>query len=106
MNLGYVLLAGAIAAEVTATSLLPRTHGFTTPGPTVVVLIGYGVSFYLLSHVVRTIPVGIAYAIWSGVGTLVVLAVSVAFLGQRVTSPQVGGVLLVVIGVALLNSTG
>jgi small multidrug resistance pump len=102
----YVLLACAIAAEVLATSLLGRTAGFTQLWPTVVVLSGYAVSFVLLAQVVKTVPVGIAYAIWSGVGTLTVVAIGATFLGQSITLWQTLGVALVIAGVVLINLGG
>jgi small multidrug resistance pump len=102
----YLLLACAIAAEVVATSLLGRTNGFTVLLPSVVVLVGYAVSFFLLSIVVKTMPVGIAYAIWSGVGTLAVVGIGVTLLGQPLTVWQGIGVALVVAGVVLINVGG
>ena len=102
----YLLLAGAVAAEVAATSLLPRTVGFTRPGVSVVVVLGYAASFFLLSQVVKTMPVGIAYALWSAVGTLAVVSIGATFLGQQVTAWQVAGIVLVVAGVVLLNLGG
>jgi small multidrug resistance pump len=102
----YLLLACAIAAEVVATSLLGHTNGFTVLLPSVVVLAGYAVSFFLLSIVVKTMPVGIAYAIWSGVGTLAVVGIGVTLLGQPLTVWQVVGVVLVVVGVVLINVGG
>ncbi|GAB3365643.1 DMT family transporter [Modestobacter lapidis] len=104
--MAYLLLACAIAAEVVATSLLPRTHGFTAPGPAAVVLVGYGLSAFLLAQVVRTLPVGVAYAIWSGMGTVAVVGIGAAFLNQPLTTGQVAGVALVVCGVVLLNLSG
>jgi small multidrug resistance pump len=102
----YLLLLCAIAAEVMATSLLPRTHGFTAWAPTVVVLAGYGLSFFLLAQVVKSVPVGIAYAIWSGVGTLMVVSIGALVLGQRITAWQTAGIALVIAGVLLLNLGG
>jgi small multidrug resistance pump len=102
----YLLLGCAIAAEVLATSLLPRTNGFTALAPSLVVAVGYAVSFVLLSHVVRTVPVGIAYAIWSGVGTLAVVVIGAAVLNQALTVWQVVGVVLVVAGVVFINLGG
>jgi len=102
----YLLLACAIAAEVLATSLLPRTAGFTQLWPTLVVLTGYGLSFVLLAQVVKSVPVGIAYAIWSGVGTLAVVGIGATFLGQPITVWQSFGVALVIAGVLLINLGG
>ena len=104
--MAYLLLGCAIAAEVLATSLLGRTNGFTVLLPSVVVLAGYAISFFLLSIVVKTMPVGIAYAIWSGVGTLAVVGIGVTVLGQPLTVWQGLGVALVVVGVVLINVGG
>jgi small multidrug resistance pump len=104
--MGYLMLAAAIAAEVAATSLLPRTNGLTVPLPSVLVVVGYAVSFVLLAQVVKTLPVGVAYAIWSAVGTLVVVAIGAVFLGQPITGWQGLGMALVVGGVVLLNLGG
>ena len=104
--MGYLMLAGAIAVEVAATSSLPRTQGFTQLVPTVAVLAGYALSFVLLAQVVRTVPVGVAYAIWSAVGTVAIVLIGAAFLGQPLSVWQAAGVALVVIGVVLLHVGG
>ena len=102
----YLLLACAIAGEVGATSLLPRTDGFTVLLPSIAVLAGYAVSFVLLSQVVKSLPVAVAYAIWSAAGTAAVAAIGAVFLGQSLTGRQVAGLVLVVVGVALLQLGG
>jgi small multidrug resistance pump len=102
----YLLLVLAIAAEVTATSLLPRTAGFTQLWPTLSVLGSYGLSFFLLAQVVKSLPIGIAYAIWAGLGTLFVLGIGVFLLHQSLTAWQFGGVLMVVVGVVVINLGG
>jgi small multidrug resistance pump len=102
----YLLLLMAIAAEVLATSILPRTHGFTAVLPSVLVIAGYGLSAYRLAVVVKTMPVGLAYAIWAGVGTLTVVVVGATFLGQSVSAWQLGGIGLIAAGVALVNLGG
>ncbi|WP_448612670.1 DMT family transporter [Modestobacter sp. URMC 112] len=102
----YVLLVAAIAAEVVATSSLPRTQGFTLLVPSVVAVAGYTLAAFLLALVVRSMPVGVAYAIWAGVGTLTVVAVGATFLGQPVSTWQLGGILLIVAGVVLVNLGG
>ena len=102
----YLLLSVAIAAEVLATSALPRTAGFTLLLPSVVVVAGYGFAAFLLAHVVKSMPVGVAYAIWAGVGTLTVVAVGATFLGQPVSTWQAAGILLIVAGVVLVNLGG
>jgi small multidrug resistance pump len=103
---GYLMLVGAIVAEVTATSLLPRTAGFTVPLPTVAVVAAYAASFVLLAQVVKTVPIGIAYAIWSALGTLLVVAIGATFLKQPVTGWQGVGVGLVIAGVVLIHLGG
>ena len=102
----YVLLLAAIAAEVVATSSLPRTQGFTQLVPSVVAVAGYTLAAFLLALVVRSMPVGVAYAIWAGLGTLTVVAVGATFLGQPVSTWQLGGILLIVVGVVLVNLGG
>jgi small multidrug resistance pump len=104
--MAYLLLFAAILAEVLATSTLPRTNGFTLLLPSVVVVAGYGFAAFLLAQVVKSMPVGIAYAIWAGVGTLAVVVLGATFLGQPVSAWQAGGIGLVVLGVVLINLGG
>ena len=104
--MAYLLLACAIATEVAATSLLPRTAGFTVLLPSLAVLAGYALSFVLLAQVVKTLPVAVAYAIWSAAGTAAVAAIGAVFLGQSLSGWQVGGLALVVAGVVLLQLGG
>jgi small multidrug resistance pump len=102
----YLLLTLAIASEVAATSLLPRTAGLTVLLPSVGVLVGYVLSFVLLAQVVRSVPVSVAYAIWSAAGTAAVAAIGAVFLGQPLSGWQVAGLALVVAGVVLLQLGG
>lgn len=102
----YLLLVLAIAAEVVATSVLPRTQGFTLLLPSVVAVSGYGFAAFLLAHVVRSMPVGIAYAIWAGVGTLTVVVIGATFLRQPISAWQAAGIGLIVGGVVLVNLGG
>jgi small multidrug resistance pump len=104
--LAVVLLVVAIAVEVTATALLPRSAGFHEPGWSAVVLGGYALSIWLLSLVVRTIPVGIAYAVWAGVGTAAVAAVGFLFLGEPMSWLKAVSLLFIVVGVIGLNAAG
>ena len=101
-----VLLMVAIAIEVVSTALLPRADGFTDPRWSAVVLVGYGVSIWLLTVVVRTVPVSVAYAIWSGVGTALVAVVGYAFLGEQLGWLKVLSLALIVVGVVGLNVAG
>jgi len=102
----YLFLFGAIAAELFATSLMKSTEGFTRLWPTVTVLAAYGTSFVMLSQAVKQIEVGVAYAIWSGVGTAAIVAIGAAFLGEPLTVVKVSGIALIIAGVVVLNLTG
>ncbi|WP_210650287.1 multidrug efflux SMR transporter [Nocardioides sp. SYSU D00065] len=101
--MAYALLLLAIASEVAATSLLGRTEGFTRPLWTTVCLSAYGVSFYLLAQVVQHLPVGIAYALWSGLGTAAIVLIGATFLGQVPNLPTVGGIVLIAAGVLTVH---
>jgi multidrug transporter EmrE-like cation transporter len=101
-----LLLALAIAAEIFATSSLKASEGFTRLRPSVQVAIGYGVAFYCLSLALRSIPIGVAYAIWSGVGTAVVAVIGWALFEERLSPAQVGGIALIVLGTVLLQVSG
>ncbi|WP_201297153.1 DMT family transporter [Billgrantia tianxiuensis] len=101
--MAFVYLALAIVAEVVATSALKATDGFTRPGPSLVVVAGYVIAFYMLSLVLRTIPVGIAYAIWAGLGIVLVALVGVLAYGQRPDPPAVLGIGLIVTGVVVIQ---
>ena len=102
----WLLLLSAIGVEVAATSSLPRTDGFRNPGWTAAVIAGYAVSIWLLALVIRHIPVSVTYAIWSGVGTLTVVAVGATLLGQAVSAWQLAGIVLIIVGVVLINLGG
>lgn len=104
--MSYLFLLGAIASEVVATSLLKSTEGFTRLWPTVGCLTGYAVAFALLAQAVKQVPVGVAYAMWSGLGTAAIVAIGVLFLGEKVTLLQVLGVVMVIVGVIVLNLGG
>jgi small multidrug resistance pump len=99
----YVLLAIAIVAEVIATSALRASEGFTRPVPAAVVLLGYGISFYCLSLTLKSLPVGIVYAIWSGVGIVLITVVAIVMYRQVPDLPAVAGLGLIVAGVVVLN---
>jgi small multidrug resistance pump len=99
----WFYLVVAIVAEVIATSALKASEGFTRALPSVVVAIGYGVAFYFLSLTLKTLPVGIAYAVWSGLGVVLVSLVGFIFLGQSLDFAGCVGIGLIVAGVAVLN---
>ncbi len=99
----YLYLAVAILCEVVATSFLKISEGFTKPVPSLVTATGYAVSFYFLSLALRTIPTGIAYAIWSGVGIVLITTIAWVFQGQKLDAPALGGLGLIVAGVIVIN---
>jgi small multidrug resistance pump len=99
----YLYLAVAILSETIATSVLKSTAGFTRPLPTVVVAVGYLLAFYLLSVVVQTLPVGVVYAIWSGVGIVLVSAVGFIWLKQSLDAAALAGMALIIGGVIVIN---
>lgn len=103
MTKPWVLLAAAIVAEVIATSALKSSDGFSRLWPSLLVVAGYGAAFFLLSLTLRAIPVGIAYAVWSGVGIVLVAAIAWLVHGQRLDAPAVLGMALIVAGVVVLN---
>ena len=101
--MAYVYLAIAILAEVIATSALKLTDGFAKPFPGLIVVVGYGVAFYCLAIVLKSIPVGIAYAIWSGVGIVLITMVGLVLFHQKLDLAAVAGIGLILAGVAVIN---
>jgi small multidrug resistance pump len=101
-----LLLLSAIGIEVGATAALPRTRGFHDPGWSIAVVAGYAVSIWLLSIVVRTMPVSIAYAVWSGVGTAAVAVIGYLWLGESMSWMKALSLALIVVGVVGLNLAG
>jgi multidrug transporter EmrE-like cation transporter len=90
-------------AEVIGTSALKASEGFTRLLPSVVVVLGYAVAFYCLSLVLKTVPVGIAYAVWSGLGIVLITLVAFVVYGQKIDLPGLIGMGLIVAGVVVLN---
>lgn len=101
MSWGYLLMA--IVAEVIATLALKATEGFTRPLPSAVVVLGYAAAFYFLSLTLRTLPVGIAYAVWSGVGLVLVSLLGAWLYNQALDGPALIGMALIASGVLVLN---
>jgi small multidrug resistance pump len=99
----YALLAIAIVAEVIATSAMRASDGFSRLLPSAVVVPGYGVAFYCLSLTLRSIPVGIVYAVWSGAGIVLITLVALVLYRQVPDVPAIIGLGLIVAGVAVLN---
>ncbi|GAA5155902.1 multidrug efflux SMR transporter Mmr [Nocardioides marinquilinus] len=104
--MAYLLLLGAIVLEVIGTSLLRSTEGFTRLWPTVACLLAYVAAFLLLSRIVQELPIGVTYALWSGIGTLLIVTVGVTLLGDPFTWRAGVGIGLIVAGVVVLNLGG
>ena len=99
----WLMLGIAIVAETIATSALKSSEGFSKLVPSAIVLAGYGVAFYFLSLTLRSIPVGIAYAVWSGVGIVLITTVGWAVFGQKLDAPALIGMALIIAGVVIMN---
>lgn len=103
MNINHVYLAVAIIFEVVATSALRATDGFTRPLPSLVAICGYALAFYFLALTLRTMPVGVIYAIWSGAGIVLIAAVGWVVFRQTLDAPALIGIGLIIAGVAVIN---
>ena len=101
--LAYALLALAIVSEVTGSTFLVKSEGFTKLVPSILVFIFYVISFYLLSQVLKTIPLGIAYAIWSGIGIILTACISFFVFRQSLDLPAVIGIMMIMGGVIVMN---
>lgn len=101
--MAWLYLAVAIVAEVIATSALKASDGFTRSGPSIVVAAGYAVSFYFLSLALRGMPISVAYAVWSGVGIVLISLIGWRLYGQALDAPAFVGIALIVAGVLVLR---
>lgn len=99
----WIFLSIAIVAEIIATSALKSAEGFTKLIPSLIVVIGYGIAFYFLSLTLEYISVGIAYAIWSGVGITLISIIGYCFYKQTLDLPAIIGILLIMAGVIVIN---
>jgi len=99
----WLILAVAIVVEVIATTALKSSDGFTRLWPSLLVVVGYVTAIYLLSLTLEAIPVGIVYAIWSGVGIVLIAITATLFLGQRLDAPALLGMALIVSGVVVIH---
>jgi small multidrug resistance pump len=106
MPAAFGLLLVAIATEVAATASLPRAQGFRDPLWTTLVVGGYAISIWLLALVVKELPVSIAYAIWSGLGTAIVAVIGAAFLGESWDPVKMAALGMIIAGVVVLNLQG
>lgn len=99
----FLYLTLAIVTEVAATTALKTCEGFTRPLPSFAVVAGYGIAFYFLALTLKTLPVGIVYAIWSGAGTALVCIAAWLIHGQALGKPAIAGIGLIIAGVVVLN---
>lgn len=99
----WVILGLAIVAELIATTSLKASEGFSKPLPSFLVVVGYGVAFYCLALTLKVIPVGVAYAVWSGVGIVLVTLIAWLYFGQAPDLPAMVGIGFIIIGVLILN---
>lgn len=103
MNTSWAYLIIAIVAEVIATSALKTSDGFTRLVPSTITAVGYILAFYLLALALKTIPVGIAYAVWSGVGIVAIAIIGFFVFDQRLNAAAIVGIALILAGVLVLN---
>ena len=99
----WLFLLLATVAEVVATSALKATEGFTKLGPSLIVVVGYAVAFYFLSLSLKQIPIGIAYAVWAGLGIVLIALIAWVLYGQKLDLPAVIGMGLILLGVLIIN---
>lgn len=99
----YLLLLLAIICEVIATSSLKISNGFSQLIPSIITIVGYSVSFYLLSLTLKSIPVGVAYAIWSGIGIVLISVIAWVFFKQALDAAALIGIGLIMLGVIIIN---
>ncbi len=101
-----ILLTIAILTEVSATVSLRFTDGFTDPLPSAVVVVGYGISVWMLALVLRELPLGLTYAVWSAAGTAIIAAVGIVAFGETATTLKLASLGLIIMGVVGLNLAG
>lgn len=99
----YLLLAAAIASELFGTSMLKASAGFTKLYPSLATVLGFGLAFYSLSLALNHIPLGVAYAIWSGVGTAITAIIGILVWKETASVTTVTGIVLIIVGVVILN---
>ena len=99
----WLLLLAAIVSEVIATSALKSSEGFSRFWPSVIVVVGYGIAFYCLALTLRVIAMGVVYAIWSGIGIVLITLVGWLLFGQKLDFPALIGIVLIAAGVVVMN---
>ena len=103
MNWNVTYLIVAVAFEVLATTALKETQGFTRLVPSLIAIVGYALAFYFLSLPLRTMPVGIVYALWCGAGIILITAIGWIWFGQSLDWPALAGIALIMAGVMTIN---
>lgn len=103
MPQAYIYLLFAVVAETIGTTALQASQQFSRFWPSVLVIVAYGVSFYLLSVTLRFMPVGIVYAIWSGLGIMLIAIIGFVVFGQRLDWPSIAGLILIISGIAIIH---
>lgn len=99
----YLILALAVLAETIGTTALQASQQFSKPLPSILVVVAYAMSFYLLSVTLRTMPVGIVYALWSGLGIILIATIGWVVFGQRLDLPAMIGLLMIIGGIAVIH---
>jgi small multidrug resistance pump len=103
MPIHIIFLIGAIICEVIATTALAASEQFSRLFPSIIVVVGYALAFYLLSHALKVMPVGVVYAVWSGLGVVFVAILGYLVFGQKLDLAAVAGIALIIAGVLVLN---
>ncbi|MCS3870360.1 small multidrug resistance pump [Chryseobacterium ginsenosidimutans] len=103
MGRSYIYLLLAIVFEIIATTFLKKSDGFSKVLPSVITIIGYSAAFYFLSLTLKQIPVGVTYAIWSGVGIIFITLIGIVVFKQIPDLPAIAGIILIIIGVMIIN---
>ena len=99
----YLFLSAAIVSEVIATTALKASAEFTKPVPSIIVVVGYAISFYLLTLVLRSLPVGVTYAIWAGMGIFLIAVIGAIYYKEIPDLPAIVGMALIIAGVVVLQ---
>ncbi|MFE0505279.1 DMT family transporter [Peribacillus butanolivorans] len=102
---GYIALGISIISEIFGTTMLKLSEGFTNLSPSIGVILGFGLAFYCLSLCLKTIPLSLAYAIWSGIGTAITALIGVLLWQEPFSTITLGGLVLIIGGVVLLNAS-
>jgi len=103
MPVHYIYLIAAIIAETIGTTALQASHQFSRLGPSIIVVVAYAISFYLLGLSLKFMPVGLVYAIWSGLGIVAIAAIGYVIFGQVLDKPAVIGIAMIMAGILVIH---